>query len=392
MGISLGLVGLGAFGSAFAPLFHAHPQVDRVVLCDREPDRIERFARAFAGSGKFHPRDVHPTLDALLASDVDAVVVITQHWLHAPQCVQAMEAGKHVYSAVPVITVPDGDEILEWCDRLVETSRRTGMHYMLGETSYYHAAAMHCRRMAREGRFGKIVYSEGEYLHSFDSPGCDLRDVYRHRLASAAGQEWAALEREYHRRGGAESPMYYPTHSFSGPLSVAQAPAVSVSALGTAPRADDDPYFADRNTPFANVTALLQLADGSSLRICEHRECSILRETFRIYGTDASYENGVWWEKEKPTALTDEAMRDPLPPEVLDAFAAASGGDGPYGGHGGSHAYLAHEFVDAIATGRRPAIHAWAAARFTAPGVIAQRSALRGGERLAVPDWGDPPA
>jgi hypothetical protein len=37
MGISLGLVGLGSFGSSFARLFKNHPLVDRIGLCDLEP-------------------------------------------------------------------------------------------------------------------------------------------------------------------------------------------------------------------------------------------------------------------------------------------------------------------------------------------------------------------
>jgi len=44
MGVSLGLVGLGAFGSEFAGLFKSHPLVDRIALCDREPERIGKFA------------------------------------------------------------------------------------------------------------------------------------------------------------------------------------------------------------------------------------------------------------------------------------------------------------------------------------------------------------
>ena len=73
-------------------------------------------------------------------------MIITQPWLHAPQAIQAMEAGKHVYGAVPVISVPDADEILDWCDRLVTTAERTGQHYMLGETTFYRPQAMFCRR------------------------------------------------------------------------------------------------------------------------------------------------------------------------------------------------------------------------------------------------------
>ncbi|HUW31200.1 MAG TPA: Gfo/Idh/MocA family oxidoreductase, partial [Planctomycetota bacterium] len=100
MGISIGLVGLGAFGSAFAELFKAHPLVDRVALCDREPSRVQAFAAKESWRDKFNPNDAYASLDDICRSDVDALVIITQHWLHAPQCVQALQAGKHVYSAV----------------------------------------------------------------------------------------------------------------------------------------------------------------------------------------------------------------------------------------------------------------------------------------------------
>jgi hypothetical protein len=85
-------------------------------------------------------------------------------------------------------------------------------------------------------------------------------------------------------------------------------------------------------------------------------------------------------------------MRDPLPAEVVEAFRSVSAKSDFYGGHGGSHAHLVHEFVDAIANARRPAINAWEAVRYMAAGVMAHESAQRDGEILAVPDWGDAPA
>ena len=127
MGISIGLVGLGSFGSGFAELFKRHPLVDRIALCDREPERVARFAELESWRDKFSPRDAYGSLDEICRTDLDALVIITQPWLHAPQCVQALEAGKHVYSAVPVISIPDDDEILEWCDRLVTTCQRAGL-------------------------------------------------------------------------------------------------------------------------------------------------------------------------------------------------------------------------------------------------------------------------
>lgn len=386
MGISLGLVGLGSFGRQFADLFMAHPLVDRIALCDREPERMRVFAEKSSWQAKFNARDMYPSLDAICESDLDALVLITQPWLHAPQAIQALEAGKHVYSAVPVISIPDADEILEWCDKLVTTVRRTGMHYMLGETTYYRPQAMYCRRRARAGDFGSFVYAEGEYFHDVDSRS-NLREVRKHRLASAAGAEWLAMEARYRARGVKNGPMHYPTHSTSGPISVMGAHPVKVCAWGYANRTGDD-YYADY--AFSNETALFQMSNGATLRICEYREIGhVGREIFRVYGTQGSFENGRWVDKREETALTVDEMRDSLPDDVVAAFREATGSENFYGGHGGSHAYLVHEFVDAIAHDRVPAINVWQAVRYMAAGAMAHKSALQGGAVLDVPDWGE---
>jgi len=385
MGITLGLVGLGSFGSSFAPLFKAHPLVDRIALCDREPDRVAKFAKNPAFQDKFTASDAYVSLDEICKADLDALVIITQPWLHAAQAVQTMESGKHVYSAVPIVSLPDGDEILEWCDRLVETCKRTGMHYMLGETTYYRPQAMYCRRRAAEGAFGHFVYAEGEYLHDVSH---GLREVRRSRLASQAGQEWIEASRAYRQRGVRSGPMHYPTHSTSGPICVMKAHAVKVSAWGYCDP-DGDEYFGDE---FSNETALFKMSNGATMRICEHRQIGHTGvEIFRIFGTEASFKENAWIDKGQMTPLTVEDMRDPLPPDVEDAFRDISKTSNFYGGHGGSHAYLVHEFVEAIAENRTPATNAWEAARYMAAGVMAHKSALRDGEPLDVPDWGDAP-
>jgi len=389
MGISLGLVGLGNFGKSFADLFMSHPLVDRIALCDREAERIKPFAEKRAWQKKFNERDAYDSLDAICDSDLDALVVITQPWLHAPQCVQALEAGKHVYSAVPIIQVPDGGEILDWCDKLVETCRRTGLHYMMGETTYYRAEAMYCRRRAAEGAFGDFVYAEGEYMHDF---GHGLAEVLESRFTGAAGREGRELWADYRQRGVRTGPMHYPTHSTAGPICVMGAHAVKVSAWGSAHRTDD-PIFQEEGAAFSNETGLFRMSNGSTMRICEYREIGCRgRESFRIYGTQGCFENRTWHDKQEATPVAVDEMRDPLPEAVAGAFRAAGGLEKYLGGHGGSHAYLVHEFVSAVAEDRHPAINAWEAVRYMAPGVTAHQSALTGGELLDVPDWGDAPA
>lgn len=391
MGISLGLVGLGSFGSTFVDLFRAHPLVDRIALCDREPDRVAHFVHKLGGQKKFNPADAYTSLDEICRANLDALAIITQPWLHAPQAVQAMEAGKHVYSAVPVVTLPDGDEILDWCDKLINTCLRTGMYYMLGETTYYRAQAMYCRRQAARGAFGHFVYAEGEYLHDVDSPTSNLREVQRRRLASQAGQEWLKAQKSAKDKdiGVLSGPMHYPTHSTSGPISVMQAHAVRVCAWGY-PSPYQDEFFGDE---FTNETALFKMSNGATMRICEYRQIGhVNSEIFRIFGAEGTFRENNWIDKSKKVSLSVEEMRDPLPPEVETAFREVSPKSDLYGGHGGSHAYLVHEFVEAIAQERMPEINAWEAVRYMAAGVMAHKSALHDGEPLDVPDWGDAPA
>ena len=105
-------------------------------------------------------------------------------------------------------------------------------------------------------------------------------------------------------------------------------------------------------------------------------------------------------EKIKPVVskqLTEAEMRDPLPPEVAEAFKpvqnpnAKPGDDFVPQGHGGSHPYLVHEFVSALCEGRRPAVDAWKAASYMAMGMAAHKSAQKDGEIVKVVDFGRPP-
>lgn len=374
--ISIGVVGLGQFGVHFVALFQKHPLVRRVALCDIAPDKLGRAARQF-GIG-----ETYASLDEICKSDLDALAIITQPWLHAPQAIQAMEAGKHVYSAVPVM-MPlsgDGDEILEWCDKLIDCCRRTGQYYMLGETTYYRPETVMCRKRAAE--FGSFIHLEAEYLHDTWLPACNLIEVQMARTGLS--------EAEVIRLGG-DAPMHYPTHSTSAPISIMGAHAVEVSAFGYV--YPDDPYFrADSRSGnvFSHEVGMFRMSNGALAVITESRRNGHTGHEgiVRIIGSEASYARdtgdeyeGTWFTKTGAQPVDPRAYRDPLPEALMDDL----------GGHGGSHAYLVHEFVSACAEGRAPAINAWEAVRYMAAGVTAHKSALRGGELLKVPDWGDAP-
>jgi predicted dehydrogenase len=366
MPTSIGVVGLGQFGRHFIGLFRDHPLVERVALCDLSAERLA------ACSNEFGIAQTYSSLDAICRSDLDALVIITQHWMHFEHVMQALAAGKHVYSAVPPAYSTGPDQIVDKCGRLVEAVKRSGLIYMLGETTVFRPETVYCRRRAAPGDFGRFVYSEGEYLHDWSH---GLLDVYKNRWGADFGPDKLG-----------DPPMFYPTHSTSGVIEVTGAHMTHVSAFGYVHPYDEvfrpDTIYAN---PMSNQVALYRMSDGSTARICEFRRVGHPgREGLRIYGTEASFEwdvSGARWVTKGGWEPVDvEQARETLP----DAL--ASGPDG----HGGSHAYLVHEFVDSVANNRLPRTNVWQAVRYMLPGVMAHASALRDGERLEIPDFGDP--
>jgi predicted dehydrogenase len=271
MGLKIAVVGAGGFFRRFVPLFQAHPLVSEVSLAELDASRRDHAARAFGIARTF------ASLDEVCRSDIDAVAIFTQRWLHAPQAIQALEAGKHVYSAVPAaITV-------EEMAALVEEVERGGLVYMMGETSYYYPAAIYCRDRFRAGDFGRFVYGEGEYLH-------DMARFYA-AYNRTNGPRWQAF--------ASFPPMLYATHSLALVLSVIDAHVTNVSCLGVVDEHEDGIFREDLSAwgnVFSNEVALFRTSDGGICRINEFRRTGISGEPHvrvSIYGTDASYEEQI---------------------------------------------------------------------------------------------------
>lgn len=417
MGLHVGIVGAGAFAQAFIPLFKAHPLVERVVLCDLDAEKLARSA------ARFQIDDTSPSLEDLCGTNVDAVCLFTQNWLHGPQAVAAMEAGKHVYSAVPPgISV---DEI----EKLVATAAASGAVYMLGETSYYYPGVLYCREQYAQGAFGRIVYGQAEYYHDWDH---GLYDVARWR----GGENW--------RETAGIPPMYYPTHSTSQIVSVTGARMTGVSCQGFRDEHEDGIYAGnDWSNPFSNQSALYSMSDGSVCRINEFRRVGhpgCVR--MGLQGTEGGFEQSgggaAWLRKdgervenldsllactgqpaprddpmgsdpaESDSAKSDPAKSDPAENDPMSKVTASDGTHlgvsavhpverlptafaGLPNGHAGSHQFLVDDFVRACVNRTLPPNNAWDAARYMLPGLLAHESALQGGALLPVPDLGDPP-
>ncbi len=392
--LKVGIVGTGSFARSFIPLYQAHPSVRAIALCDIRAERLAKEASEFGIS------ETYPSFEAVLDSDCDALAIFTPRQTHAPFSIAALEAGKHVYSAVPVAT--SVEEI-----RAIESAvRRTGLTYMLGETSYYYPTAVLCRELWRQGKFGRFVYGEGEYMH-------DMEHGFYEPFQHSGGPQW--------KRVAGIPPMFYPTHSASMILCVTGAHFTQVSCLGQRDEHEDAIFRKGANhwdNEFSNQTALLRTSDGGTARLNEFRRIGFSAGRsvrVKIFGTRGCFEEhpegDVFYThdyqyyqlKELLNCSSSSHQHDETSPQgtqedffsglapVHPQWRLPQEFQGLPNGHYGSHQFLVDDFVRACRTGALAPNHIWAAARYNIPGLIAHESSLRGGELLDIPDLGAPP-
>jgi predicted dehydrogenase len=362
--LRVGIVG-GRFGTSFQ--FHEHPNCVVEAVADLREDRRAHLAKTYQ-CGK-----AYASLDELLQdSKVQAVALFTPAPDHVAHVLASLRAGKHVLCAVPAAMT------LEECARLLDAVKRSGLTYMMAETSFYQQMTISARQFYREGAFGRLYACESEYHHA----GLDA-------LFIEDGQRtW--------RYGF--PPMHYPTHCTAHLLGVTGERITQVTCVGWG---DDHPTLKDNayQNPFWNETAMFQTDRGTSFRVAvwwkgAHRGT----ERAQYYGDRMSlffpHPNGlgpkiVRWSdgKEKDSGGFERQgsrLEDYEEPKwwATDLLPAPLRHNS---GHEGSHTFLTHEFIESVLTGRKPAVDISEAIAYTAPGIVAHQSALKGGEQLRVP-------
>ena len=368
--VRIGVVG-GGFGSAFQ--WHLHPNAKVTAVCDIRPDRLSTLGEVYRCGNTF--KDFHAFLKH---PELDAVAVFTPAPMHAWMDIAAMKAGKHVISAVPA------GRTQEELEMILETVKRTGLKYMMAETSYYRPEIMTCREWSAQGKFGTIFYSEAEYHHE------------------------GLLPLMYDDRGSPTwrygyPPMHYPTHSTGMVVPVTGERLVEVQAVGWGDGHEilaTNPY----KNPFWNTTAFFKTSGGHSSRISVFWHVAAGgTERGQFFGDRMSYimerpehspNTVVRIAKDGKTVMDGngypegdvaiEAYAQPdhferLPPSMRVKT-----------GHGNSHTFITHEFVSAIAENRQPSVNIWEAIAYTLPGLVAHQSALKGGEVMKIKDYGKP--
>jgi predicted dehydrogenase len=357
--LRVGLVGYGycKFSAAFE--FQNHPNVEVVAVSDLIPDRCAALAE------RVKCPKTYPSLEDMVKDDkIEAIFVATDAPSHAKHCIEVLNHGKHVCTAVPAFR---GD--IEDAEKLLACVRKNrGLVYAMFETSVFHDDLYAMEKLYAADVFGHLVYSEGEYCHPH-SLGAPPLPSYK---------DW--------RKNGC--PMWYPTHATAYYIGVTHRSFLEVSCKGTALFDKSKRQPNGIGNIFNSEVGLFRTSEGGICRIIICGSQGEYLEAGRIRGEYAGYDShrnllddgfvGDAAGKQRLKEATDKGLqtkKNALPPGVAP------------GGHGGSHGYLADDFIDAILRGRKPAVDVIDALNMTVPGHYAHLSALKDGETLKIPQY-----
>lgn len=338
--IRVGIVGFGLcqFGAQFS--FQDHPNVDVVAVSDLIPERCAGLSQAC------RCEKTYPSLEELVKDPtIEAVFVATDAPSHARHCIEVLKHGKHAASAVPAVFGS-----LEDAAALHEAVKASGLNYMMFETTTFHDECYAMRTLYNAGRFGKMVYTEGEYWHFMDPP-LDSYKGWRIGLP----------------------PQYYPTHSNAYYTAVTGGSFTEVACMGIPSVVEhlkpENNVYAN---PFGTEIALFRTSEGGMARMGVSWDTpGHSGEMGRVRGQKGSMTGLKFDGLADITGLN--LAKPPLPPAV------------GAGGHGGSHGYLTEEFITSILQERTPLVNIAWALNMTVAGIVAHQSALKDGETMKIP-------
>ena len=389
--VRIGLVGVGQRGSGAVQRLSGIPGVEITALCDLFEERVAGQAKVLADLGRPAPALCSGSKDAWRKvcedKNVDLVYICTPWLWHTPMAVYAMQCGKHAATEVPTAMT------VEQCWQLVDTAEATRRHCMILENCCYGYNEMLALALCRKNVLGDLVHGEGAYIH-------DVRDLQLQ--ADAAGGEQGQWRLEWAKQHTGNP---YPTHGL-GP--VCQYMDINrgdrfeaLTSMGTAQFGLSRAAAAKYGTTSDQAKTAYQLGDMNTTLIRTYRGKTVMvqystscpRPYSRLNlisgtkGTLADYPLRVALEPKADAWMDDkelEALKAKYVHPLWDANGEAAKSAG---GHGGMDYLMDLRLCHCLRKGLPLDISVYDTALWSSIVELSERSALRGGAQVEVPDF-----
>lgn len=346
--LKVGVVGLGR-GMSLLRMFDLNKDARVVAVCDLSEERAENVKK------ELELEAAYADYSEFLGHDMDVVVVATPLPFHADNSIAALESGRHVLCEVPIANS------IEECEAMAKAVKKSKSKFMFAENCNYWYFVEKWRELVADGKLGKPIYAEAEYVH-------DCRSIMRD---SQGNLTWRA----------SMPPIYYCTHSLGPILSIIDDRCVSAVGMNTGVNIAPDLGAIDMSV------GLFKTAKGSVIKIL----CGFSVERkppfhfYSIYGTGGCLESvrgtdrfAAYFKDEDSRGLVElpYGRNDPEAPE------SAAGG-----GHGTCEYFMVNAFVESILNDTEPPIDVYTGLDYSLPGLCAHISAQQGGNAVDIPDF-----
>lgn len=159
--IHLGVIGCGGFGLFALQHFTQVPGVRLVGMAG-----THRPA-AMAAAARFGVKNIDDVGELIRREDIDIVYISTPPFLHYPQAMAALEAGKHVIVEKPLAMT------VEQADELIATARRRDRLLVANLMQRYNPLFEAVSRLVATEVLGKVLYGSFENLASDENLHAD---------------------------------------------------------------------------------------------------------------------------------------------------------------------------------------------------------------------------
>ncbi len=318
------MIGCGARAHELMTAIQKHPGAEIVGVVDAYTGRVERAVERTGGKAKVFA-NYH---DVLANKSVDAVVVATpDHW-HRQIILDAVRAGKDVYSEKPLtFTAAQGREI-------IDAARSTGRMVQVGSQGVSSATQRKAKEIIKAGKIGKVTLIRAAYNRNTASgawiypipPDASPKTVNWDMFLGPAPKRAFSLERFFRWRcfedysGGIATDLFVHLATTIHFLMDAKVPS-SAMAMGQLYR-----WKENRDVP-DTINGVLEYPEGFAVNLSSTFNNQLTADgSFQILGTEGSLrigfggltlipehvtEDNRWIVESWPKSLEEAYFKDP---------------------------------------------------------------------------------
>ncbi|MEO0160957.1 MAG: Gfo/Idh/MocA family oxidoreductase [candidate division WOR-3 bacterium] len=152
--VNIGIVGCGIHAQiAHIPVFKKNEDCNLLALCDIDTQKLEQIANKYN-----IPRRYSDFQEMIEDPEINAVVVATPNYLHAPMTIAALKYGKDVLCENPMaINLKEAREVLT-------VSKQTKKKVALALTGRFRPDVQTLKKFIKEGELGDVYYLKAGWL------------------------------------------------------------------------------------------------------------------------------------------------------------------------------------------------------------------------------------